>query len=187
MSPRFDVIDTPLEGLKLIQRKPINDKRGYFERVFCAEELRPYISTKGIVQINHTLTAKCGTVRGMHFQYPPHTETKFVSCLSGKVFDVAIDMRSDSPTFLQWHAEILSADNYKTLMIPDGFAHGFQAMNNECEMLYFHTCIYQKDAEGGLNPKDPRLAIKWPLPIAELSERDAAHTMLTDDFKGIVL
>jgi len=185
MSDRFDILDTPLLELKLIQRKPIGDSRGYLERLFCADDLQALISGKGIVQINHTLTARHGTVRGMHFQHPPHAETKFVSCLRGEVFDVAVDLRQGSPTFLRWHAEILSAGNHKTLMIPEGFAHGFQALTEDCEMLYFHTAAYQPGAECGLNAKDPSLNIRWPEAITELSPRDAAHPLLDGDFRGI--
>jgi dTDP-4-dehydrorhamnose 3,5-epimerase len=185
MSDRFDIFDTPLEGLELIQRKPSGDDRGYFERLFCSEDLKPLISGKAIVQINHTLTAKCGVVRGMHFQHPPYAETKFVSCLRGEVFDVAVDLRQGSPTFLQWHAETLSATNHRTLVIPEGFAHGFQTLIDDCEMLYFHTASYRPGAEGGLNAQDQRLAIEWPLSITELSPRDAAHPHLTGEFVGV--
>ena len=122
MNSRFDVLDTPLQRLKLIQRRPIGDQRGSLERMFCAEELRSPILGKCIVQINRTLTTKRGTVRGLHFQYPPHAEAKVVSCLHGEVFDVAVDLRAGSPTFLHWHAEILSAGNHKSLLIPEGFA-----------------------------------------------------------------
>lgn len=185
MSTRFDILDTPLSGLRLLQRKPIGDSRGYLERLFCADELQALAPGKHIAQINHTLTASRGTVRGLHFQRPPHAETKFVSCLRGEVFDVAVDLRHNSPTFLRWHAELLSADNHKTLVIPEGFAHGFQTLTDNCEMLYFHTAAYQPGAEGGLNAQDSRLAIQWPLPVAGLSPRDAAHPLLNDDFTGV--
>ncbi len=187
MSTRFDILDTPLSGLRILQRKPIGDSRGYLERLFSAEELQALVPGKGIAQINHTLTANRGTVRGLHFQHPPHAETKFVSCLRGEVFDVAVDLRHNSPTFLRWHAEVLSADNHKTLVIPEGFAHGFQALTDDCEMLYFHTAIYKPGAEGGLHMQDSRLAIRWPLPISGLSPRDAAHPLLGGDFAGVVL
>jgi len=96
-----------------------------------------------------------------------------------------VDLRDNSPTFLRWHAEVLSADNHKTLVIPEGFAHGFQTLTDDCEMLYFHTATYQPGAEGGLNAQDPRLAIQWPLPVAGLSLRDAAHPLLDDEFTGV--
>jgi dTDP-4-dehydrorhamnose 3,5-epimerase len=185
MSIRFDILDTPLAGLRMLLRKPIGDSRGYLERLFCTEELQPLASGRHIAQINHTLTAVRGTVRGMHFQHPPHAETKFVSCLRGEVFDVAVDLRHNSPTFLRWHAERLSADNHKTFVIPEGFAHGFQVLTDDCEMLYFHTATFQPGAEGGLNAEDPRLAIQWPLLVVGLSPRDAAHPLLNEDFIGV--
>lgn len=187
MSNRFDILEMPIQDLRLFRRKPIGDNRGYLERMFCAEELQALIPGKSIVQINHTLTAKRGTVRGMHFQHSPHAETKFVSCLRGEVFDVAVDLRRDSPTFLHWHAEILTADNHKTLVIPEGFAHGFQTLTKDCEMLYLHTTAYQAEAEGGLNARDPRLGIQWPLPIAEQSARDSAHPLVSEDFSGVAV
>lgn len=185
MSTRFDILDTPLSDLRILQRKPIGDGRGYLERIFCSQELQALAPGRHIAQINHTLTAFRGTVRGLHFQRPPHAEIKFVSCLRGEVFDIAVDLRHNSPTFLRWHAELLSADNHKTLVIPEGFAHGFQTLTDNCEMLYFHTATYQPGAEGGLNAQDPRLAILWPLPVIGLSPRDAAHPMLDDDFTGV--
>jgi dTDP-4-dehydrorhamnose 3,5-epimerase len=123
----------------------------------------------------------------MHFQHPPHAETKFVSCLRGEVFDVAVDLRRGSTTLLLWHGEILSATNHRTLMIPEGFAHGFQTLTEDCEMLYFHTTAYQGDAEGGLNARDPRLGIQWPLPIAGESVRDATHPLVSEDFRGLAV
>lgn len=187
MNSRFDVLDTPLQRLKLIQRRPIGDHRGSLERMFCAEELRSPILGKCIVQINRTLTTKRGTVRGLHFQYPPHAEAKVVSCLHGEVFDVAVDLRAGSPTFLHWHAEILSAGNHKSLLIPEGFAHGFQTLTEDCEMLYFHTAAYQPSAESGLHARDPHLNIGWPAPVTELSSRDAAHPLVTGEFAGIAV
>lgn len=188
MSSRFEVSGTPITGLMLIRRKALGDNRGYLERLFCTEEFRALLPHgKGIVQINHTLTVISGTVRGMHFQHPPHSEAKFVSCLRGEVFDVAIDLRRDSPSFLRWHAEVLNHENHKTLLIPEGFAHGFQTLADNTEMLYFHTSAYEAAAEGGLNPCDPRLAIQWPQAVAELSARDAAHPPLDDGFNGVTV
>ena len=186
MSARFEILDTPIAGLKVFQRKPIGDSRGYLERMFCAEEFGPFMRpAKNIVQINHTLTPGQGTVRGLHFQHPPYAETKLVSCLQGEVFDVAVDLRQGSPTFLNWHAEILSAANHKTFFIPEGCAHGFQTLTENCEMLYFHTAAYQPGAEGGIHPQDPRLNIQWPEAVAQLSHRDAAHPAINSDFAGV--
>lgn len=187
MNSRLDIHDTRLHQLKVIQRKPITDERGYLERMFCAEELQPVLAGKVIVQINRTLTIRPGTVRGMHFQYPPYAQTKIVSCLGGEVFDVAVDFRKGSPTFLEWHAEILSAENRRTLLIPEGFAHGFQTLTEHCELLYFDTAAYQPNAEGGLNAQDPRLNVRWPVPITELSARDAAHQWVTAELTGVAL
>jgi dTDP-4-dehydrorhamnose 3,5-epimerase len=185
VSSRFDIQATPLSGLNVIVRKPLGDSRGYLERMFCEDELQDIFGGRRIVQINHTLTQAKGTVRGMHFQYAPHSEMKFVSCLRGAVYDVAVDLRKDSPTFLKWHAELLSADNHKTFAIPEGFAHGFQTLTDDCEMLYLHTAAYAPDAEAGLNPQDTMLAITWPLPITEISARDMAHVPITADFEGV--
>jgi dTDP-4-dehydrorhamnose 3,5-epimerase len=182
---RFAIEKTSIHGLHVIQRKPIGDERGYLERLFCNDELEPIIGQRRILQINHTLTAKVGTVRGIHFQHPPHAEMKLVSCLRGEVFDVAVDLRRDSPTFLQWHAEILSEENRRTFCIPEGFAHGFQTLTHDCELIYFHTAAYTPEAEAGLNTLDPLLSISWPMPITERSTRDQNHAMLTLDFSGL--
>lgn len=163
---------TPLDGLSVLQRHPIGDQRGYLERLFCQETLQPLIGERRIVQINHTLTTKAGTVRGLHFQHPPHAEMKLVSCLRGEVFDVAVDLRQDSPTFLRWYATNLSAENHRSLIIPEGFGHGFQALTDQVELLYLHTAAYHPEAEDGINALDARLAIAWPLPVGERSTRD---------------
>jgi len=184
---RFDLLETSLHGLIVMQRKPIGDSRGYLDRLFCEEELQGLIPGKGIAQINRTLTERRGTVRGLHFQYPPCAEIKLVSCLRGEVYDVAVDLRQGSPSFLRWHAEILSGDNRKTIVVPEGFAHGFQTLIDGREMLYFHTAAYRPDAEGGVHSQDPRLAIRWPLPVADLSPRDAAHPLLPEDFGGVTV
>ena len=188
MTPaHFEFTPTPLAGLTVIKRKPIKDGRGFLCRFYCAEELREAGLRKPIEQINHTFTRKKGAVRGLHFQYPPHAEAKIVSCLKGEIYDVAVDIRHGSPTFLCWYAEVLSADNYKSLLIPEGFAHGFQTLTGECELIYLHTTSYAPEAEGGLNVRDPRLAITWPLNISELSNRDLSYVYVDDQFEGIRL
>jgi dTDP-4-dehydrorhamnose 3,5-epimerase len=186
MSSRFDIVDTPLPGLKLIQRKPVSDDRGFLERLYCTQDLADFLPGKGIAQVNRSLTRRLGAVRGMHFQRPPYAESKIVSCLRGAVFDVAVDIRAGSDTFLHWHGEILNADNHKTMLIPEGFAHGFQTLTEDCEMLYLHTAAYHPAAESGLNPADPTLAIRWPLPISEISSRDAAHALVADGFEAVL-
>jgi dTDP-4-dehydrorhamnose 3,5-epimerase len=184
---RFTVIDLPLGGLKLVERRSLGDSRGFLSRLFCAEELAAVGWRKPIAQINLTFTAKRGTVRGLHFQYPPHAEMKLVSCLRGRVWDVAVDLRRGSDTLLHWHAEELSADNQRALLVPEGFAHGFQALTDEVELLYCHSAAFHSVAEGGLNPRDGELAIEWPLEIGELSDRDARHPMIDQDFEGLVV
>ena len=183
---RFAVADLPLSGLKLVERQRSGDARGFLSRLFCAAELLSAGWSKAIAQINHTYTARAGTVRGLHFQHPPYAEMKLVSCLRGEVWDVAIDLRAGSETFLCWHAERLSAENGRSLLIPEGFAHGFQALSDDVELLYCHSMAYAPAAEAGLNPQDPRLAIVWPLPIIELSARDSRHPLLPAQFAGVV-
>jgi len=184
---RFTVTNLTLAGLKLVERQRLGDARGFLSRLFCSEELGAAGWNRPIVQINHTYTARRGALRGMHFQYPPHAEMKLVSCIRGEVWDVAIDLRAGSRTFLHWHAERLSADNGHALLIPEGFAHGFQALSDDVELLYCHSAGYNAEAEAGLNPTDPKLAITWPLQIAELSARDAQHPMLNEQFAGVEL
>ena len=181
----FDVASTPLAGLAVVQRRQRDDSRGFFGRLYCAHELSAVGFTEPVAQINHTLTLCRGTVRGLHFQYPPQADDKFVSCLRGEIFDVAVDLRRGSATFLRWHAQVLSAENRASLFIPRGFAHGFQALANDCELLYLHSKPYAADAEGALNARDPALAIAWPLPITNLSERDAQHPCIDVGFTGI--
>jgi dTDP-4-dehydrorhamnose 3,5-epimerase len=184
---RFDFIDSPLLGAKIVQRKKIEDSRGFLSRFFCADEFHGIGLKSDISQINHTLTRHKGALRGLHFQYSPHAETKIVSCLNGEVFDVAVDLRKDSPTFLQWHGVILSKENQRSFFIPKGFAHGFQTLTEDCELIYLHTAQYVKDAEGALNALDSKLNIKWPLPISDLSERDSNHPYIDQNYQGIAL
>ncbi len=182
---RFATTALPLAGLVRVQRQPHADARGLFERLFCAQELAAAGWTQPIAQINHSLTREQGSVRGLHYQRPPHAEMKLVTCVRGAVWDVAVDLRAGSPTFLQWHAELLSADNGCALLIPAGCAHGFQALSADAELLYCHSAPYAPGAEAGVHPLEPRLAIAWPLPVAGLSPRDAGHPALTDAFLGV--
>jgi dTDP-4-dehydrorhamnose 3,5-epimerase len=170
-----------LEGLVVIERRRIEDERGFFSRLFCRDDLGDFGHGGRIAQINHTLTRNKGAVRGMHFQRPPHEESKFVSCVRGAVFDVAVDLRPDSLTYLRWHGEVLSAENARSMMIPGGFAHGFQALTDDCELIYLHDRAYAPEAESGLNPLDPALNISWPLEVAQLSARDRGFALLADN------
>ena len=184
---RFTLLSEPLPGSRLIQREVLGDSRGTLSRLFCVEELSVLGWGPCVAQINLTCTARSGTIRGLHFQYPPHAEKKLVTCIRGRVWDVIVDIRAGSPTFLMWHAEELSDENHRSLLIPEGFAHGFQTLSDEVEMLYCHSAAYVAAAEGGLYPLDPYLQISWPLPITEFSARDRQHPALNDSFQGIII
>lgn len=187
MTERFTIMSTPLAGLCVVERRRVVDERGFFSRLFCAEELAAAGFERPVAQINHTFTRRAGAVRGLHFQHPPHAEDKFVSCLRGEIFDAAVDLRRNSPTFLTWHGVTLSESNSRSLFIPRGFAHGFQTLTDDCELIYLHTESYAAGAEGGLSPLDPALSIQWPLPITELSARDSAHPNLSPEFSGVAI
>jgi dTDP-4-dehydrorhamnose 3,5-epimerase len=182
---RFEIVELPLAGLKRVLRKPLADSRGFLARIFCADDLAPAGWIGPVAQVNHSRTARAGSVRGLHFQRPPHAEMKLVTCISGAIWDVAVDLRAGSPTFLCWHGETLSAENCRALLIPKGFAHGFQTLTADVELLYCHSAAFAPDAEGALNPLDPRLAIAWPDPITDMSERDRGHPPLAAGFEGI--
>jgi dTDP-4-dehydrorhamnose 3,5-epimerase len=187
MGDLLNIIPTALGGVSVIATTPFSDHRGAFARLYCEQALASVIGGRHIVQINHSRTLALGAVRGMHYQNPPHAEMKLVRCLKGRVYDVAVDLRAGSPTFLRWHAEELTPDNARMLVIPEGCAHGFQVLEADSELLYLHTAFYRKDAEGGCAHNDPRLDIHWPLPVADLSERDRKHPPIAHDFVGIAL
>lgn len=187
MTGRFEISETILPGVFVLERKPLVDERGWLERMYASDDLAEVLGSRSIEHVNRTFTRAKATVRGMHYQAPPSAEAKIVSCLRGAAFDVAVDVRRDSPTLLQWHAEMLDAENRRSLFIPEGFAHGFQALSDDCELLYFHTAPYDPKAERGLHPQEPRLAIAWPLAIEHLSERDSSHPLLGAEFGGIVV
>lgn len=178
---------TLLEGLSVVETTPHMDSRGQFARLFCDSELGILMGSRKIVQINHSRTTVVGAVRGMHFQLPPHAEMKMVRCLKGRVWDVALDLRRGSHTFLRWHAEELSALNNKMLVIPEGFAHGFQVLEPESELLYLHTASFTPEAEGGVKFDDPMFGIAWPLTPTDISARDTSHKNFDEKFKGIAL
>ncbi|MBI1214406.1 MAG: dTDP-4-dehydrorhamnose 3,5-epimerase [Alphaproteobacteria bacterium] len=176
---------TGIAGVNIVETAPFSDHRGAFARFFCARELAEILGARQIVQINHSRTAQKGALRGLHYQRPPHAEMKMVRCLKGRVLDIAVDLREGSPTFLQHHAQELSPESARMLVIPEGCAHGFQVLEEDSELLYLHTAFYEKASEGGLRHDDPALGIDWPLAVTDISERDRAHALLTDDFKGM--
>lgn len=163
---------TKFEGLYIIDIKPHFDERGFFVRNFCKKELKEIGVDYEIRQINRSLTKNKGVIRGMHFQKAPKAEDKIVQCLRGEIFDVAIDLRPDSPTFGQWEAQVLTEENKKIFLIPKGFAHGFQALTDDAEIQYFVSEFYYPEYEGGVRWNDPFFDINWPIKNPFLSEKD---------------
>ncbi len=185
MGKRMNSVATPIAGVMRIETYPHSDARGAFARFFCEKSLADLLGGRRVVQINHSRSVERGTIRGMHFQHAPYAEVKFVRCLRGRVWDVAVDLRAGSPTFLKWHAEELSSENAHMLVIPEGCAHGFQTLEPDTELLYLHTAAYTPSAEGGVRHDDPVIAIRWPLPATNISPRDEAHAWITADFAGL--
>ena len=179
------ILGNPFESAFVLEAEPYVDHRGQFGRIYCQDKLKQIGHHKQIVQVNHSLTRKSGAIRGMHFQYPPKAEIKMVKCLRGSVFDVIVDLRWDSDTLLQWFGEILSDDNLKMMYVPEGFAHGFQTLEENTELLYLHTEFYSPEHEGGVRYDDPILSIAWPSKATEVSEKDQQYPLLSEDFEGI--
>jgi dTDP-4-dehydrorhamnose 3,5-epimerase len=169
----------------MIELTPRGDARGRFTRLFCEKEISQIEWTKHIVNVNASVTQLKGTIRGMHFQKPPKAEVKIVRCVRGAVYDVIVDIRKDSPTFLQHIGVELTDSNDRMLYIPEGFAHGFQTLTDDVEFMYFVTEFYSSEQEGGLRYNDPRLAISWKLEPTEISLRDRNHPLLDNDFTGL--
>ena len=179
--------EIPLKDAFIINSEPLIDSRGMFERIFCKNEFNKIGLKREIVQINHSLTKKSGSIRGMHYQIPPFAEIKMVRCIKGSVFDVIVDIRKCSETFLKWQGEILSSENMKIIYIPEGFAHGFQTLEDDCELLYFHTEFYNKNYERTIRHNDPLINIKWKIDITEISEKDKNYPLLNKNFQGVIL
>lgn len=177
---------TPLKGAYIIETKPFTDDRGLFARTFCKNEFQQIGHTKEFVQFNHSVTTHKGSIRGMHYQLPPFSEIKLIRCIRGKVFDVIIDIRQGSPTFLKHFSIELSEDNRLSLYIPEGFAHGFQTLEDNAQLIYHHTSFYQPGYEGGIRFSDPAVGINWPLQVTRISEKDSNYEFL-NNFNGIKL
>jgi dTDP-4-dehydrorhamnose 3,5-epimerase len=185
MDARLIVEPTPIVGVQVLRSCVSEDARGTLARLFCEVELVEQLGSRRIRQINLSRTNRIGAIRGLHYQNPPHAEMKIVRCLRGKVWDVAVDLRRRSPTFLQWHGVELFPSGWHGLVIPEGCAHGFQVLEPESELLYLHTAVYEPSAEGGIRYDDPALGIAWPLPPQDVSARDQQHASLAGDFEGI--
>lgn len=177
--------ETVLRGSFVIELEPFVDERGWFARTYCKNEFSKIGHQKEWVQLNHSFTSQTGTIRGMHYQLPPFSEIKLVRCIAGAVYDVIIDIRKDSATFLQYVGVELSAANKKMIYIPEGFAHGFQALTDDCELIYHHSQFYTAGIEAGIRYDEPKINIKWPLQVTSISQRDNIHSLIDSNFKGI--
>jgi dTDP-4-dehydrorhamnose 3,5-epimerase len=178
---------TAIGDLYIVDTDVHFDSRGAFARFYCDKELSDLLGGRNIVQVNYSCTSAVGALRGMHFQYPPYAEMKMVRCVQGRVWDVAVDLRQDSPTFLRWHGEELTTENSRMMVIPEGFAHGFQVLERDSALLYLHTDIYTPSAEGGVRYDDPALGIRWPIDVSDLSSRDGSHPLIADDYQGMTV
>lgn len=188
MGTRVITHATSLAGVTLVETEIRRDARGEFARFFCTDQLASLLGSRSVAQINGSTTRLTGSVRGLHFQHPPHAEMKLVRCLHGRVFDVAVDLRAGSPTFLRWYGVELSAENARMLVIPEGCAHGFQTMEPDSQLLYLHTAYYTPEAEDGIAWNDPAIAVHWPLglpPPGGLSPRDESLPAVTAAFRGV--
>jgi dTDP-4-dehydrorhamnose 3,5-epimerase len=172
--------DLQLSKAAIIEAEPFKDHRGLFARFYCSQELKSIMGGREIANVNFSRTDKAGTVRGMHFQLPPNAEMKLVRCIRGAIFDVIVDIRKGSATFLKWHGELLTDGNMRMVCVPEGFAHGFQAMEDNSEALYLTTASYRSDSEDGLRFDDPALNIAWPAPVTEVSIKDLSSVMIAD-------
>ena len=177
--------ETSLKGSYVITIEPVEDERGWFARTYCKNEFLSIGHMKEWVQMNHSFTKQKGTVRGMHYQRPPYGEIKLVRCIAGSVYDVIIDLRANSATYLQYFGIELSAVNKKMIYIPEGFAHGFQALSNDAELIYHHSQFYLPGVEAGVRYNEAAINIKWPLELTNISERDNSHPFIDANFKGL--
>jgi len=177
--------ETQLKNAYVIEPEILADERGKFFRVFCKKEFSVIGHDKDFVQFNHSVNFKKGTVRGLHFQNKPFSEIKLIRCICGSVFDVIVDLRSESPTFLKWFGTIISKENNKMMYVPEGFAHGFQTLEDNSELLYHHTEFYTPSSEGGLNIFDNTISIQFPIQTTVFSDRDKNLPLVDTNFKGI--
>jgi dTDP-4-dehydrorhamnose 3,5-epimerase len=171
-------LETSFDGAWLTEPEPIRDERGYFARTFCVRDFEERGLEARFVQHSRSFSARRGTLRGMHYQAPPHTEVKLVSCIAGAIYDVIVDLRPGSPTHLKWQGFELSAANKRQLYVPAGFAHGFQTLTDDAELNYLISAFYEPKASTGISYDDPAIGIKWPLPVAVISDRDRSWTRL---------
>jgi dTDP-4-dehydrorhamnose 3,5-epimerase len=172
--------ETKLEGAFIIDLDRKEDNRGFFARAFCQHEFEDNGLKPVIAQANIAFNRRKGSVRGMHFQFPPAAETKLVRCTRGGILDVIVDLRPESPTYLDHISVELTADNHRALFVPERFAHGYQVLEDDTETSYQVGEFYTPETEGGLRYDDPRLGLTWPLPVTEMSEKDRAWALLDE-------
>jgi dTDP-4-dehydrorhamnose 3,5-epimerase len=173
---RFEAL--PIAGAYLIEPDRLEDQRGFFARTWCREELAARGLVTELAQCSISFNRRKGTLRGMHYQVAPHEETKIVRCTMGALWDVLVDLRPDSPTYRQWTAAELTAENRRQLYIPAGCAHGFQTLTDDTEVLYLISESYHPESARGVRWDDPKLGIAWPLPVSAMSDRDRAFRLL---------
>lgn len=176
-------IETEIAGAFEVRLDVRGDARGRFRRTWCESAFAEAGIDARWVQMNHSITIGRGTARGLHFQHPPHAEDKLVSCTFGRAFDVCVDLRRGSPTFLRWAAVEIGED--ASFLIPKGCAHGFQALEDEVHLVYLHSHAYRPEAEGGVRLDDPAIRVGWPLAPANLSARDQSFPLLSPSFEGL--
>jgi len=164
-----------LKGAFIITPDLLEDERGFFARTFCMREFEEHDLNSGLVQCNISFNKKKGTLRGMHYQADPHAEVKLVRCTSGAICDIIIDLRAESPTFKQWFAAELSEKNHQMLYVPEGFAHGYQTLEEQSEVFYQVSAFYNPASERGVRWNDPAFGIKWPLPAGVVSKKDESY------------
>lgn len=180
-------IETHLSGVFTIKLDFLTDDRGFFARTFCKKEFSNFGFNVEFVQFNHSFNLAKGTIRGMHYQKPPFAETKLIRCVQGSVYDVAIDLRKDSPTYLQYFGTELSSSNINSIIIPEGFAHGFQTLEDNTSLIYHHSNYYTPNTEEGIRYDDPKINIQWQLPPVNISQRDLTHPFISTNFQAISL
>lgn len=178
---------TPLSGAYLINLDRRGDDRGFFARLFCENEFKNSGLESQFVQINTSLTAKKGTLRGMHYQLPPDSEVKVVRCIRGALFDVIVDLRPDSPTFKKWFGAELTSENRTMMYVPRGFAHGLVTLQDDTEAFYLVSAFYAPESERGVRFDDKEFGIEWPVPILETSDKDRGWPDLDPEWHGVEL
>ncbi|MCB1969707.1 MAG: dTDP-4-dehydrorhamnose 3,5-epimerase family protein [Geminicoccaceae bacterium] len=174
------VLEQPMAGVYLLEPEAHHDERGRFSRCFCVEELDRLDANTGIVQANISHSHRCGTLRGLHYQHPPFAETKYVQCVSGRIHDVVLDLRPRSATFRKWYAAGLDDRNGWIMVIPEGCAHGFMTLEEDCAVQYFVTAPHAPQHEAGVRHDDPAFAIRWPMAPRAISARDASHPLFDE-------